>query len=1361
MDMLMIFIFANQILYIFGKVIVLRGLISNTYGSKKVKLICLSKDDGSALVWNYNLIWKYKYYSVHGNNYEFHDLNKFNNSEINCKMNANEDCLESWIKHEWNITNSIKTPMGPVFDQRWEEFKQYENLQNTDYYFKDELIKREIKLAFSVRTSHSMHMLICNGEDYNKDSCYWILIGGWNNTLSVIRKCVMGIPELGKEPPEHSECRNAQSSFKHTPLSESEWRTFIITWNAEMRKIIIYDTDKIILTYTDEKGHSSNNYYLFIRSDTAMLIRLHLYYFLHTTVENAVLTSPIFQLNNEMICVQLLIGLCAECDAHVTLLDSTNNEELVKVIVKGSTKSAVHGLPMWQSVEIKKNSSIIDSNTYSKIIIKLIPKLNNHSSNPLWAIANVRQCPQNEALRKGVIFSSYDWDVEFGYFWPEVTCQKLSYDKHVVVNTISPVDLNINLEDANCPQGRIGPQCLVSCESDLGSDVNCKETEICYENGCTCAPGFIGDTCSTPCDSTKYGHGCKKTCGTCFYIRANEECNKATGMCIDEMCYKGDSTKIYIPPLCQISINKPNAPTVSTSETSIWAVVPITWKDEYEEKSILYSFVIQEHIKYKQPSWKKLFRNMTHLTEHFENVEPGATYHIGLSLDISGTQVQSEWRVAETKCNPENFDVIPEENGMVIEWQIHQLYSCPPSWYNLIIRKVNTNEEVVSISAPSFPYKVQELPSYTFFDVIIFHKDNMLFHQKIRTLEDIPSTKMSQVTLIWNPSNQPNGEIVRYEVILEINKYYGCTDLKLSTLDKHIITKFTTETTITISDLHPYASYSAKVIAHNSQHFSLFAEAIFKTAESEIPSEVFSQLRLEGWKLLWSPPADCTTILGPLKARIKIQGISNAVKYYNVTKMTAFTYFNLDYLYPKLNGLERYLVKLYVIRNYKSKENTTAYQKFEFKTPPTAPPKVTNLEIVEIDTRQMIYLRWQSPRPPLNGILRDYNIELCNKYNILCSNIKVQLNESCDLWNDYICKVVQNTNSPTNLLSQTIKVFAYNMNVTEPGLPASVTEDMLLNTTPDAPDNYTFTVSNDSIIDLNWLHPWKTGGHLKSFRIRIQEISSNLKKSFSRSLRNEVLEFSVTQYMRNYSERLYLFPSTQYIIYLQAVTVANKSSNTKFVNICTPSTTVFDGVLDVMVDNSNSTVLLNIPSVLNDTQDSMMHIIVKGPNSCKQYSEVPKDLRERAGVKMYENAWQAAEVSTSELAGGQFKIGDNRIYGNAINCPLKSKGLYEIVIIVIEQNSICNSKFKPIMLTKLIHVDDASILSMHYVAWMVPIILLFVVLGTAFYLYRRKKQKRIKQLIQNEIALPENKSACVIESLISNSKEDLPNLSDK
>lgn len=186
---------------------------------------------------------------------------------------------------------------------------------------------------------------------------------------------------------------------------------------------------------------------------------------------------------------------------------------------------------------------------------------------------------------------------------------------------------------------------------------------------------------------------------------------------------------------------------------------------------------------------------------------------------------------------------------------------------------------------------------------------------------------------------------------------------------------------------------------------------------------------------------------------------------------------------------------------------------------------------------------------------------------------------------------------------------------------------------PDAPENYTFTINNNNVIELKWHHPWRTGGHLQSFHIRVQEISSNLRKQKldRRSPHKDVYEFPVTRYMRNYSERLYLFPSTLYRIYIQAVTTANVTSKVKYVELETPSTIGFDGDLKVTVDKFYSMILLNVPRVLNDTHDSKMHIIVKGPHPCEQHSEVPKRLHAKANIKMYDIAWQAAEGSVSSL----------------------------------------------------------------------------------------------------------------------------------
>jgi len=108
--------------------------------------------------------------------------------------------------------------------------------------------------------------------------------------------------------------------------------------------------------------------------------------FLHTTFADVTLTSPTFLFNNT-ICIQLLLGLCATCEMYISLYDETGITELKNFLIKSSSKGASHDLPTWQSVTIKYST-----NSYDIAKIKLTSKLNSYSSNPLWAVANLRHC---------------------------------------------------------------------------------------------------------------------------------------------------------------------------------------------------------------------------------------------------------------------------------------------------------------------------------------------------------------------------------------------------------------------------------------------------------------------------------------------------------------------------------------------------------------------------------------------------------------------------------------------------------------------------------------------------------------------------------------------------------------------------------------------------------------------------------------------------------------------------------------------------------------------------------------------------------------------------------------------------------
>lgn len=184
------------------------------------------------------------------------------NDQIDCEINDLAHCLDKWNKSEqhWKLTDSRITPMGPVFDQRWEgkifavrnrievstnanvtfigrngsqlakelevlsdrhltfsEFQEYAYDAKENYNIKLNNMDKVV-LPFSVRAWKDVHILICNKE-YTSGLCYWIIIGGWDNTKSVIRKCQEGVPAVGSYPDVKSDCATERDSLnvRHVP----------------------------------------------------------------------------------------------------------------------------------------------------------------------------------------------------------------------------------------------------------------------------------------------------------------------------------------------------------------------------------------------------------------------------------------------------------------------------------------------------------------------------------------------------------------------------------------------------------------------------------------------------------------------------------------------------------------------------------------------------------------------------------------------------------------------------------------------------------------------------------------------------------------------------------------------------------------------------------------------------------------------------------------------------------------------------------------------------------------------------------------------------------------------------------------
>ncbi|RLU26647.1 hypothetical protein DMN91_000444 [Ooceraea biroi] len=340
-------------------------------------------------------------------------------------------------------------------------------------------------------------------------------------------------------------------------------------------------------------------------------------------------------------------------------------------------------------------------------------------------------------------------------------CQKLFYDNPSVVNTVPDATSNVELDDVVCPEGRIGPNCLLYCKSDVYNHT-CKEHVICYEEGCTCPPGFRGENCALSCEKNRYGYGCNQMCGSCNKYRMTsslDTCNKVTGACTAGCTY--DQNILYIPPLCKMDISKPVAPTIDTvSNTNIQVNVPVEWKDEY--KALLeYAFTISSSTgNTNYTGWKRVFQNMTELTERFTNLESGVIYNIACIFrvcnqydNMCSNYIQSNWRTAETVCNPTDLMLDSEEHSLSIDWKLDpkQPFPCPANWYRIIVQVTGKSTPLLNTTVNHFPYTVsQKLPSYTSFTVTIVHEDKKIFSDDIRTLEEVPEEPANFTVLPYN-----------------------------------------------------------------------------------------------------------------------------------------------------------------------------------------------------------------------------------------------------------------------------------------------------------------------------------------------------------------------------------------------------------------------------------------------------------------------------------------------------------------------------------------------------------------------------------------------------------------------------------
>ncbi|KAJ8668617.1 hypothetical protein QAD02_010280 [Eretmocerus hayati] len=1327
-------------------------------------MYCITDEMSSALTWNSNLKWMDADFGLNKVDEPMEILPNSGfvyplKDHLTCPMDHTSTCSHHWTKTgNWSFATSLDKSMAPVFDNRWEDFKE---MKMTDHWKIVDRISHAGNLALSIRGATDAHVAICIANDPSS-FCFYIIMAGWSNSKSVIRKCEKGIPDPASAVPD-DECLKILDSYDASIISSTEWNTFSIRWNfAEQIELSIYHSQKRILNYSEQKvekyfeGQSdsqtgNNHYFLFARSSDQMLMKFHIYGFLWTTTTQSKLYSPgtMSTSPGKNMCIEMSITLCEKCIMTVDFIDSKGQKNVARTFTNKISNN-VNGLPSWRTVKINRTLSKEMQQPVSLSIVTLLSN-NTVRNNSYWGVSNVRRC--FDGALKAIRIKAYQDSNGSKYFWPNVTCQKLSSDgSSKVIDATDRKRTSIKADlRTSCKEGQIGPACLVDCSKFFVENSDCQNLIACDQSGCSCAQGYMMPSCRDRCSASTYGFECKKKCGNC----TDGVCSFATGEC-KKGC-QDSRDHLFLPPYCKTGIESPPAPTIYLiNATSVR--LSLGPKKDYELVPTNINFEIwSNRSRAAFISEQQSIKKETVIGVDIDHLNPGTHYTAQAILRAKNKVFKGEPVNFTTPCTESvglNFVTIVSNTSVTLDnWvDVHVNDSCPFTWYHV---QLFEGKRKLFDNTTSFPRKFSHLESNTEYKLVITSERGVIVDRSIKTQEGVPgpvrslqthSSKIGAISISWEPPEKTRGQIVSYFLKIEATESFGCKDLnKTANFPKQdhffqeiSITNVSQNTyEHTFEGLAPYTGFRVSIQAMSSKYQGERSKIFCKTSALDTPTEVLSNLRLTyetsrniAAYLKWDPPTDCLSITGPIRA----SKISIDKNFINETHD-----YSLPLLKSDFNGEESYDVRLYCLRNFNTPENKTAFVAFKFTMPAREPPAARNVEIVEVDTTSTtLMVRWEPPLPPLHGKLSYYKVEFC-KSSERCSKDQyaiVKPTKYCDLWNsaDRICDTVPMPNAAFNRLQ--IKV--YNEDVSESSEPTSI-EIKMIEFDPDAPLYMEVTQlrDQDALVNVSWSHPWKSGGRLERFVIEARLLSSNL-KSIPWKENIGFLEIGPSEYHSNYSMELEVLPSSTLLVSVRAVT-ANGRTGEKIENrVDIPDSARFE-VEDLNLRvRDDLGVIVRIPRIINDVRNSRVLLVVQGPKHCSGDIEEKKNISFTLGnglpsVLETGPAWIAAMLEKPEsYANSEFQVGDDQVYGGSRNYILCSKESYVVHLLLIDGFTTQLAKQREgIHVLKAVRTREIILDEMphDYLSWMIPLILIALIMTLlAFHGY----QKRLGSCVTSE-----------------------------
>ncbi|KAM9316854.1 usherin [Gastrophryne carolinensis] len=359
---------------------------------------------------------------------------------------------------------------------------------------------------------------------------------------------------------------------------------------------------------------------------------------------------------------------------------------------------------------------------------------------------------------------------------------------------------------------------------------------------------------------------------------------------------------------------------------------------------------------------------------------PSTTYRISVEASNSAGRVASSWISIRTlEAAPSglrNFSVETRENGraLLLQWS-------PPERTNGLLKTYNIySDGNLEFSGLTRQFLFRRLEPYTVYSLVLEACTSVgctrTIPQLIQTGEAPPSSQLpphidsfnaSHITLMWSPPSQPNGKMVRYEVIKRFTK----DSSPRKKLNENVVFRETNAKQAVFSytdvGLHPWTHYEYKIRGWNSVGYTDSSWTSAQTSQAAPghlrPPKLFQKDGgLRAVTLQWSKPDEDNGKI--LHYRLQRNNLTFSFSFDSET----FEYIDKD-VAPDTEY--SYSIMACTLGGCTT-SNPSSIKTFE------GPPKLVNPPIVEARNSNEANVSWLPPQIP-NGEITKYIVKMDNE----------------------------------------------------------------------------------------------------------------------------------------------------------------------------------------------------------------------------------------------------------------------------------------------------------------------------------------------------------------------------------------------